>query len=56
MSSKGFAARAQSAADRNVTGTLINGREMNAGRAKSGRSSESNQGKGGRGWFECSLM
>jgi hypothetical protein len=56
MSSKGFAARAQSAADQNVAGTLINSRGMNAGRVKSGRSSESNQGKGSRGWFECSLM
>jgi hypothetical protein len=56
MSSKGFAARAQSAADRRVASALISGRGMNSGGANSGRTAGNNQGGRNGGWFECSLM
>lgn len=56
MSSKGFAARAQSTADRGVAGALISNRGMNAGGPNSGRTGGNNQGGHNGGWFQCSLM
>ncbi|OCK89013.1 uncharacterized protein K441DRAFT_668261 [Cenococcum geophilum 1.58] len=56
MSSKGFAARAQSTADRRVAGALISSRGMNAGGPNSGRTGGNNQGGHNGGWFQCSLM
>lgn len=55
MSSKSFAARAQSAADRKVAGTLISSRGMNAGEPNSERTG-GNQGGHNGGWSKCSVM
>ena len=56
MSSKGFAARAQSAADQRVAGTLISSRGMNAGGPNSGRTGGNNQNGHNGGWSKCSVM